>query len=41
LAAFAVLLRNSVVHKPDIRERSALIGMHLLRTLLSGVEAPI
>ena len=28
-------------NRADIRERSALIGMHLLRTLLRGSEAPI
>jgi nicotinamide-nucleotide amidase len=27
--------------REDIRERSALVGMHLLRILLSGVEAPL
>ncbi len=27
--------------RADIRERSALVGMHLLRILLSGAEAPI
>ena len=27
--------------RADIRERSALVGMHLLRMLLSGAEAPI
>jgi nicotinamide-nucleotide amidase len=28
-------------NRADIRERSALIGMHLLRTLLSGADAPV
>jgi len=27
--------------RADIRERSALVGMHMLRVLLSGAEAPI
>jgi len=27
--------------RADIRERSALIGMHLLRILLSGAEPPL
>ena len=27
--------------RADIRERSALVGMHLLRILLSGAEAPL
>ncbi len=27
--------------RADIRERSALVGMHLLRTLLGGTEPPI
>ena len=27
--------------RDDIRERSALVGMHLLRILLSGAEAPL
>jgi nicotinamide-nucleotide amidase len=27
--------------REDIRERSALVGMHLLRILLSGAEAPL
>ncbi|MEX2106498.1 MAG: competence/damage-inducible protein A [Solirubrobacterales bacterium] len=27
--------------RADIRERSALVGMHLLRTLLSGTDAPL
>jgi len=27
--------------RADVRERSALVGMHLLRILLSGVEAPL
>jgi nicotinamide-nucleotide amidase len=27
--------------REDIRERSALVGMHLLRLLLSGAEAPL
>ena len=27
--------------RDDIRERSALVGLHLLRTLLGGVDAPL
>jgi competence/damage-inducible protein CinA-like protein len=27
--------------REDVRERSALVGMHLLRTLISGAEAPL
>jgi nicotinamide-nucleotide amidase len=37
------LARDPVIPggRPDIRERSALVGMHLLRILLSGEEAPL
>jgi nicotinamide-nucleotide amidase len=37
------IARNLVIPggRPDIRERSALVGMHMLRVLLSGAEAPI
>ena len=43
LADGTVIARDPVIpgNRADIRERSALIGMHLLRTLLSGAEAPI
>jgi nicotinamide-nucleotide amidase len=43
LAAGAVLARDPVIPggRSDIRERSALVGMHLLRILLSGAEPPL
>jgi nicotinamide-nucleotide amidase len=43
LADGAVLARQPVIpgKRADIRERSALIGMHLLRNLLSGAEPPL
>jgi nicotinamide-nucleotide amidase len=43
LADGTAIAREPVIpgNRADIRERSALIGMHLLRTLLSGAEAPI
>lgn len=39
----ASLAREPVIPggRADIRERSALVGMHMLRVLLSGVEAPL
>ena len=38
-----VIARDPVIpgKRADIRERSALIGMHLLRNLLSGAEPPL
>jgi nicotinamide-nucleotide amidase len=43
LADGTAIARDPVIpgDRSDIRERSALVGMHLLRTLLGGVEAPI
>jgi nicotinamide-nucleotide amidase len=43
LANGAFLARDPVIPggRADIRERSALVGMHLLRLLLSGEEAPL
>ena len=43
LADGTVLAREPVIPggREDIRERSALVGMHLLRLLLSGAEAPL
>jgi nicotinamide-nucleotide amidase len=43
LADGTALARNPVIPggRADIRERSALVGMHLLRILLSGDEAPL
>ena len=43
LADGAVLARDPVIPggRSDIRERSALVGMHLLRILLSGAEPPL
>jgi nicotinamide-nucleotide amidase len=43
LADGTVLAREPVIPggRADIRERSALVGMHLLRILLSGEEAPL
>ena len=39
----ASLARDPVIPggRQDIRERSALVGMHMLRILLSGQEAPL
>ena len=39
----ASLSRDPVIpgERQDIRERSALVGMHMLRILLSGQEAPL
>lgn len=39
----AQLIRDPVIPggRDDIRERSALVGMHMLRILLSGQEAPL
>jgi nicotinamide-nucleotide amidase len=39
----ARLARDAVIPggREDIRERSALVGMHMLRILLSGGEAPL
>jgi nicotinamide-nucleotide amidase len=39
----ASLARDPVIpgDRADIRERSALVGMHMLRILLSGQEAPL
>ena len=39
----ATLARDPVIPggRADIRERSALVGMHMLRILLSGQEAPL
>jgi competence/damage-inducible protein CinA-like protein len=43
LADGAAIAREHVIPggRADIRERSALVGMHLLRILLSGKEAPL
>jgi nicotinamide-nucleotide amidase len=43
LADGTTLARDPVIPggRADIRERSALVGMHLLRILLSGDEAPL
>ncbi len=43
LADGACLARDPVIPggRADVRERSALVGMHLLRLLLSGEEAPL
>ncbi len=43
LADGTVLAREPVIPggRADIRERSALVGMHLLRILLSGEDAPL
>jgi nicotinamide-nucleotide amidase len=43
LADGTVLARDPVIPggREDIRERSGLVGMHLLRTLLGGAEAPL
>jgi nicotinamide-nucleotide amidase len=43
LAGGAAIAREHVIPggRADIRERSALVGMHLLRILLSGAEAPL
>jgi nicotinamide-nucleotide amidase len=43
LADGTVIAREPVIPggRADIRERSALVGMHLLRILLSGEEAPL
>jgi nicotinamide-nucleotide amidase len=43
LADGTAIARDPVIPggRSDIRERSALVGLHLLRTLLGGVEAPI
>ncbi|HEX3609683.1 MAG TPA: competence/damage-inducible protein A [Solirubrobacterales bacterium] len=43
LADGTALAREPVIPggRADIRERSALVGMHLLRMLLSGEEAPL
>jgi nicotinamide-nucleotide amidase len=43
LADGTALARDPVIPggRADIRERSALVGMHLLRILLSGAEAPL
>ncbi|HEY2333892.1 MAG TPA: competence/damage-inducible protein A [Solirubrobacterales bacterium] len=43
LADGTALAREPIVPggRADIRERSALVGMHLLRILLSGAEAPL
>ncbi len=43
LADGASIARDPVIPggRDDIRERSALVGMHLLRTLLGGVDAPL
>jgi nicotinamide-nucleotide amidase len=43
LADGTAIAREPVIpgKRADIRERSALIGMHLLRILLSGAESPI
>lgn len=42
LAGGASIARDPVIpgSRDDVRERSALVGMHLLRLLLSGAEAP-
>lgn len=43
LADGTAIARDPVIPggRADIRERSALVGMHLLRILLSGTEAPL
>ncbi len=43
LADGTSLARDPIVPggRADIRERSALVGMHMLRVLLSGAEAPL
>jgi len=43
LADGTALARDPVIPggRADVRERSALVGMHMLRTLLSGEEAPL
>jgi competence/damage-inducible protein CinA-like protein len=43
LADGASIARDPVIPggREDIRERSALVGLHLLRTLLGGEEAPL
>jgi nicotinamide-nucleotide amidase len=43
LADGTAIAREPVIPggREDIRERSALVGMHLLRTLLGGAEAPL
>ena len=43
LADGTAIARDPVIPggRSDIRERSALVGLHLLRTLLADVEAPI
>jgi nicotinamide-nucleotide amidase len=43
LADGTVLARDPVIPggRADIRERSALVGMHMLRILLSGEDAPL
>lgn len=43
IADGASLVRDPVIpgNREDIRERSALVGMHMLRILLSGGEAPL
>jgi nicotinamide-nucleotide amidase len=43
LADGTVIARDPVIPggRSDIRERSALVGLHLLRTLLGGIEPPL
>ena len=43
LADGTAIARDPVIPggRADVRERSALVGMHLLRILLSGEEAPL
>ena len=43
LADGTALARDPVIPggREDVRERSALVGLHMLRTLLSGSEAPL
>jgi nicotinamide-nucleotide amidase len=43
LADGTVIARDPVIPggRSDIRERSALVGLHLLRTLLGGAETPL
>ena len=43
LADGTTLARDPVIPggREDVRERSALVGLHMLRTLLSGSEAPL
>jgi nicotinamide-nucleotide amidase len=43
LADGTAIVRDPIIPggRADIRERSALVGMHLLRILLSGDEAPL